>query len=418
MYSKMLLSSSSILFLSLSSVFADSCQWDTLHGNPTKLVAHRGEKAFMPEHSYGSYHMAAFEAIDYIEPDVVVTKDGILVVCHDEWLGTTTNIASIPKFADRKKNILFEGKYTTINRTDYFIHDFTYAELQEVKLVVNKNFPTRPTYFDNDFSIMSFDSYLDKIMNVTQLFNRTYGIIPELKSPEFYNSLFKSANGRWFEDQLLATLEKRGFFANQPGSPDPIMGEGDLLDSILNIKPNNYLKPNYLRAAIQSFDPESCQYLASKTKIPIVALDSETPTWYTPKGLDHIATFSKIFSPWKDLMLAGPQLYFDLTKVAYNKTQIDEMGGFLSPKDLVSECHKRGIELSPYTFYDSRQGSSLICSNPTYNSTTFPFCPKNKKDEFFYFFSIGTDYMFVENVFEAQILRLAYDYNLRLNADF
>ncbi|OLY82507.1 Glycerophosphodiester phosphodiesterase GDPD5 [Smittium mucronatum] len=406
----------SVLSVLFSSLVSSSCVWNTLDGNPSRLVGHRGEKAFMPEHSLGSYHMAAFESVDYIEPDVVVTKDQVLVVLHNEWLSDTTNVASIPKFADRKRSYLYEGKYTKINRTDYFVFDFTYAELQEIYQVQAPNFPYRPQYFNRDFHIMSLDTYLDQVQNLTTVFNRTYGVIPELKSPELFNYLNPSSNGRWFEDSLLSTFEKRGFFANQPPSRSPLQIEGDLLNSVLNIKPASYQAPNYKLAAIQSFDPDTCKYIASKTKIPVVALDSTKPTWYTPKGLDTLATFSKILSPYKDIMVAGPEAFFDLTKISYNKTEIASLGGFLQPKDLVRECHKRGIELSPYTFYDSRQASGLLCTSS--NDTRLTWCPKNKKEELKYFFELGTDYLFVENIFEAQMLRLAHDFKTRYGIDY
>ncbi|OLY82520.1 Glycerophosphodiester phosphodiesterase GDPD5 [Smittium mucronatum] len=403
------------LSILISNAVTASCVWDTLDGNPTKLLGHRGEKAFMPEHSLGSYHMAAFESADYIEPDVVASKDGELVIMHSEWMSDTTNVASIPKFADRKRNFFFNGTYAKINRTDFWIFDFTFAELQEIKLVQENFFPYRPQYFNNDFTILSVDNYLDLIANLTNTMNRTFGIVPELKSPEVFNWLNPSPNGRWFEDKLLGILEKRGFFANQPPASDPLMVGGDLLNEVMNIKPANYKAPNYKRAVIQSFDPDTCKYLASKTKIPIVYLDQRTPTTYTPKGLDIVAKFSNILSMGKEIMLDGPENYFTNEKIAFNKTQIAEMGGFLNPEQLVAEAHKRGIRLSPYTFNDSRQKLNYYCNRGLNPNATF--CPTNRKEELFYFFNLGTDYMFVENIFEAQVLRLAYDYKVRYGVD-
>ncbi|OLY80217.1 Glycerophosphodiester phosphodiesterase GDPD5 [Smittium mucronatum] len=399
----------------VSSAVSAECGWGTMDGNPTRLVGHRGEKAFMPEHTLGSYHMAAFESADYIEPDVVVSKDGVLVISHNEWLSDTTNIASIPKFADRKRSFSFKGKYININRTDFWIFDFTYAELQEIKVVQEKFFPYRPQYFNNDFSILSVDNYLDLIANVSTTMNRTFGIIPELKSPELFNYLNPTPNGRWFEDSLLSILNKRGFGANQPPASDPLMDEGDLLNQVMNIKPANYKAPNYKRAAIQSFDPETCQYLATQTKIPIVFLNNVTPMLFTPKGLDLISSFSKIFSMDKEILLTGPEVFFTLDKVAINQTEIAEMGGFLMPEQLMAEAHKRGIAMVPFTLNDSRQKLNYFCSQGRDPYTKF--CPTNRKEEMYYYFNLGVDYMFVENIFEAQMLRLAFDYKVRYGID-
>ncbi|PVU86209.1 hypothetical protein BB561_006785 [Smittium simulii] len=321
--------------------------------------------------------MAALVAADYIEPDLVLSKDGVLMVVYNEWLGDTTNVANLTQFADRKKQ------------------------------VQDNSYPYRPQYFNKDFSVLRFDEYLDHIESLSKTLDRPFGVIPELKSPEVFNALFPAANGRGYEVKLLEIMTKRNYTLNQPPPLSPVMQIGDLLDKILNIKPKNYDKPNYKLAALQSFDSETCEYLGKNTKIPIVSLDQNKPWMYTHKGLDKIASYSKILSPAKDLLLAGPAVYFEYNKISYNKTEIESMGGFLQPKDLVREAHKRRIELSPYTLPDSRQPSGLLCTK--YNDTRFEYCPENRKEEMFYFFDLGCDYVFVENIFEAQILCLAFD---------
>ncbi|PVU94009.1 hypothetical protein BB561_002873 [Smittium simulii] len=393
----MYLNISRVLLFSLTASITSAKQWGTLNKQPVRLVAHRGEKAFIPEHSAGSYHMSALESADYIEPDLVLSKDKVPVIIHNEWLSDTTNIADHPEFADRKKDYFFKGKYATINRTDWFVWDFTFAELKTLKLVQTKAYPYRPQYFNNDFTLLSFEEYLDHIENLSKILDRDFGVIPELKSPEIFNSIYPSTNGREFEDIVLGIMNARNFNVNQPPPFAPVRNN-NLLESVLNInnKRDSKDKDYYKIAAIQSFDPETCQYLASKTKIPIVSLDEYTPSMYTPKGLDKIATYSKIFSPWKDVFLAGPKAYLDYNNITYDSAEIDKLGGFLEAKDIVPEAHKRGIEVSPYTFYDSRQDNAYICSIK--NDTSFVGCPKNKKEEFFYFFDLGVDYMFVENI--------------------
>ncbi|PVU84804.1 hypothetical protein BB560_007259 [Smittium megazygosporum] len=400
----------SFLFISCFSSILAERGWNTLHGGPSKIVGHRGEKAFMPEHSLGSYHQSGLEAIDYIEPDVCLSKDGVLVVIHNEWLGDTTNVANLTQFANRKRQYQFDGKFTQINRTDWWVFDFTLAELKTLNIIQASGYPYRPQYYNTDFTVLTFEEYLDKVESLSKVLDREFGIIPELKSPEVFNTLIPSTNGRGFEDKLLEVLERRGYTVNQPSPIDAPMGTTSLIDWVLNIKPADYKKPNYKLAAIQSFDQETCQYLASQTKIPIVALDENTPTMYTPAGLDKIASYSKIFSPWKDVLFADPQVVFDLSNVTYNKDEIASMGGFLSTKDFVAEAHKRGIELSPYTFYDSRQDNLLLCGS--FNDSRITWCPKNRKEELFHVFDLGIDYIFSENHFESQMLRLSYDYEL------
>ncbi|PVU95566.1 hypothetical protein BB561_001732 [Smittium simulii] len=383
------------------------CGWNTIDGNPPSLVGHKGEKAFMPEHTLGSYHMAALEAVDYIETDISISKDGVLVIVHNGWLGQTTNVAELPQFADRKKQYIFNGKYAKINRTEWFVWDFTYAELKTINRIQDTDYAYRPQYFNNDFYILTFDEYLDHIENLSKNLDRQLGVALELKFSEVFNSLFPSDNGRGYEDKVLEVLSKRNYNINQPPPSNPVINNGDLLDHILNIKPSNYTKSSYKPVSFLSFDHETCEYLGKKTKIPVISLNLNSPWMYTPKGLDKIASYSKILSPEKNILLAGPELYFEFNEISYNKTEIESMGGFLEPKELIRESHKRGIELSPFTLYDSRQPSGLLCTR--FNDTRFKYCPKNRKEEMFYYFELGCSYITVENIFEAQILRLAFD---------
>ncbi|PVU91259.1 hypothetical protein BB559_004211 [Furculomyces boomerangus] len=407
------------IFSSLAIIFSGSVAsrnvWNTLDGNPTRLVGHRGEKAFMPEHSLGSYNMAALLSVDYIEPDLCLTKDGELVVIHNEWLGDTTNIANLTQFADRKKQLTFNGKYTQINRTDWFTFDFTMAELETITVTQSQAYPWRPQYYNTIFKMLSFDQYLDTVESLSATLNRTFGIIPELKSPELFNTYHPSANGRYFEDKLIETLTKRGYTQNQPPPKKPLMKGDDLLNQMLNVDNSDLPPSSYKVATIQSFDPECLQYLSTKTKIPLVNLDSTIAMYYTPGGLDYMAKFASIFSMAKQVLITEPALYFELSKISYNATQIAALGGFLSTADLVKECHKRGIELSPYTFYDSRQSLANICD--TVSDPRIKFCPKNSKEEQNYMFNLGIDYLFVENVFESQSLRLAFDYEIRYSSE-
>ncbi|PVV02508.1 hypothetical protein BB560_003037 [Smittium megazygosporum] len=402
--------------LSIFSLFAGTClsanSWNTLDGNPPRFAGHRGEKAFLPEHSFGSYHQAALESVDYIEPDLVLSKDGKLVVLHNEWLSDTTNVANLTQFANRKRQYVFDGKFAKINRTDWWVFDFTVDELKTIKLRQAPEFAYRPQYYNNDFSIPTFEEYLDEVESLTKILDREFGIIPELKSPEVFNALFPSANGRGFEDGLLEVLQRRGYTVNQPPPQRGSMKTKDLIDWVMNVKSANYQKPNYKLATIQSFDQDTCQYLAKTTKVPIVALDQSHPTYFTPKGIQNIATYADTFSVGKDLLVAGPQAFFDLNNITYSKQEIESMGGFLTPKQIVAEAHKCGLKVCPYTLYDSRQSNGLLCSRV--NDTRLAWCPKNRKEELYYFFDLGVDSLFVENIFEAQMLRLAYNYELAL----
>ncbi|PVV04028.1 hypothetical protein BB560_001478 [Smittium megazygosporum] len=402
------LSHQCLLFLvCISGIFAE-CKWNTLKGNPTKLIGSGGDKAYMPSNSLGGFHFAAMSASDYIEAGVCLSKDGILVVHENEWLSETTNVEELEEFSDRKRRYEFEGKSTKFNKTDWWVFDFTAEELKTLTLKQNTSSPHVPQYFNKDFNVITFEEYLDKVEGLCQDFDREFGILPELKSPEMFNAFLSNANGTEFEDKFLEVLKQRGYTEHQPPSERSRMNTGDLINHVMNIKPAGYKKPKYKLAAIQSLDQHTCKYLAKKTKIPIISLDKQTPSMYTPKGLDKIASYAKIFRPWKDIFFAGPKAYFDLNRIPYDQEEIDSMGGFLGPVNFVREAHKRGIELSGYPFRDSSEDNKLLCTR--FRNANLGYCPKNQKDELFYIFTIGIDHACVENLFEAQMLRLSYHY--------
>lgn len=139
-------------------------------------MAHRGEKVLMPEHTVASYEFAAIEGADYVEPDLVLTQDGQLVCHHDLSLRSGTDVADLPQFADRMKNLTMDygGGFTEEILNNWFIHDFTLEELKQihVKQLVRG---IRPQYFNNLFEIPTFTEYLDVIHKMSYLQNRSIG---------------------------------------------------------------------------------------------------------------------------------------------------------------------------------------------------------------------------------------------------
>ena len=102
-------------------------EWKTLSGEPPIVIAHRGASGVLPEHTIAAYYKAIQMRADYIEPDLVITKDGHLVARHDRYLSGSTDISDRPEFADRKRtDPSREGE-------DWFIEDFTLAEIKTLK---------------------------------------------------------------------------------------------------------------------------------------------------------------------------------------------------------------------------------------------------------------------------------------------
>ena len=131
-----------ILFILLG---ISQAEWKTLSKRPTKLIGHRGERAYaIPEHSLAGYHMAMWEHIDFVEPDLVMTKDLKIVCYHGISLKLNTDIASRLEFANRKKSLELNdipGSGGTINITDdWFVKDLTLKELKTQAMCLSPTF--------------------------------------------------------------------------------------------------------------------------------------------------------------------------------------------------------------------------------------------------------------------------------------
>lgn len=131
----------------------------------------------MPEHSLGSYHLASVLGADYVEPDLVLTKDAVIVCMHDPDLAATTDVADRPEFASKRRNLtaFMYGKNTTIEN-NWFTIDFTLAELKKLRLK-QRQVGIRPSYFDQTFTVPTFQEYLDKIKEMSEKMGVKIGII-------------------------------------------------------------------------------------------------------------------------------------------------------------------------------------------------------------------------------------------------
>ncbi|MGL4242412.1 MAG: glycerophosphodiester phosphodiesterase family protein, partial [Beijerinckiaceae bacterium] len=101
----------------------------TLDGKPPLVIGHRGASGYLPEHTIESYKLAIEQGADFIEPDLVMTKDGYLIARHEPMLGATTDVSEKPEFASRKRKLLVDG----VETDDWFASDFTIAEIRQLR---------------------------------------------------------------------------------------------------------------------------------------------------------------------------------------------------------------------------------------------------------------------------------------------
>ncbi len=189
------------------------------------IIAHRGASGYLPEHTLEAYRLGIEQGADFIEPDLVMTKDGVLVARHDIYLSSTTNVASKPEFADRKR--------TVGDKTDWFVMDFTLAELKTLR--ARQPFPGRDTSFNDQYEIPTFDEIIEVVRDAGAQ-GKTVGLHIEMKRPD----LFKSEVDPDLSDTLASA------FAPLTDSGIPVF--------------------------FQCFDGEFVREIAGKTNAPLVLL--------------------------------------------------------------------------------------------------------------------------------------------------
>ena len=157
------------------------------------LIGHRGASGYRPEHTLAAYELAIEQGADYIEPDLVSTKDGVLVARHENEIGGTTDVADHPEFADRRTTKVIDGRPVT----GWFTEDFTYKELRTLR--AKERLPqVRPdnTAYDGEERIPT----LDEVIKLAR--REGVGIYPETKHPTYFDSI-----GLSLEEPLVAALE-------------------------------------------------------------------------------------------------------------------------------------------------------------------------------------------------------------------
>lgn len=269
----------------------------TLDGSPPLIIAHRGASGYLPEHTLAAYERAVEMGADFIEPDLVVTKDGYLIARHENEFSSTSDVAE--RYPNRKTTKEIEGRKVS----GWFTEDFTLAEIRSVRARERLSF--RPQEFNGKFAIPTLQEVLALVRRMEKKFGRKIGVYPELKHPTFFRK-----QGLPLEDRLLMELGQADF------SPD-----ADLV-------------------FIQSFEAESLKELAKKSRWKLVQLlerDSFLGSTISDAKLNEIRTYAAGIGPDKRLILPEGLL-----------------PGLSSPTDLVKRAHAAGLFVHAYTFRSER----------------------------------------------------------------
>ena len=144
------------------------------------VIGHRGASGYRPEHTLAAYRLAIAQGADYIEPDLVSTKDGVLVARHENEISGTTDVAEHPEFADRRTTKVIDGT----SMTGWFTEDFTLAELKTLRAIERlPEVRTANTAYDGRFEVPTLQEVLNLARAESRRHGRTIGVYPETKHP-------------------------------------------------------------------------------------------------------------------------------------------------------------------------------------------------------------------------------------------
>lgn len=265
------------------------------------VIAHRGASGERPEHTLAAYELAIEQGADFIEPDLVMTRDGQLVARHENNIADTTDVAARPKFRDRRTSKTIDGA----RHTGWFTEDFTLAELKTLRAKERLPVLRRGnTKYDGRFDVPTLGEVIALAKAASARTGRTIGVYPETKHPSYF-----AAIGLPMEAALVAALEAAGW----NGADAPVF--------------------------IQSFEVNNLKALKRLTGVPLIQLldaeggpaDEAQPSYAAmarPEGLKAIAAYAAGIGPHKSLVVKGD--------------------GTATP--LVADAHAAGLKVHPWTF--------------------------------------------------------------------
>ncbi len=321
------------------------------------VIAHRGASGYRPEHTLAAYELGARLGADYVEPDLVRTKDGVLVARHENEISGTTDVASRPEFAARRTTKVVDG----VPLTGWFTEDFTLAELQSLRAI--ERIPAirpRNTRFDGLYEVPTFQEVIDLTKRLSKELGRPIGIYPETKHPTYFRDI-----GLPLEEPLVRALNRNG------------------------------LNSRHAKVFVQSFEVGNLQMLDRELRVPLVQLlgartqkpwdfvVSGDPRTYadmaTPAGLSDIAEYADGVGPSKDYIVPR-----------------DAAGNSLPPTSFVDDAHDAGLLVHPYTFRNENSFLPLELRLPP-DASADPAAYGDAAAEYEQFFELGVDGLFSDN---------------------
>ena len=366
--------------LLLVAVSAVSAVWATGGGGREEsplVIGHRGAAGYLPDHTLEGYELAIKLGADYIEPDLVATKDGHLIARHEPNITSTTDVASHPEFADRLTTKVVDG----VAETGFFASDFSLAEIKTLRAV--QPLAERPQQFNGRFEIPTLGEVIDLAKRMSKKIGREIGVYPETKHPTYHADL-----GLPLERRLVKELRRAGW--NNRKAPVFIQSfeqsNLQLLDRLTSVRLVQLVDANDVDpdGTISYAPPFDRPYDWTVSGDP--ELESRTFGFFTTdEGLEEISEYADGIGPWKPYIVSSRAIALNADgSVAdangdglVNETDRE----LLPPTDLVERAHDHGLLIHTWTFRnEQRRLASDYGGNPI--------------NEYLLFYELGVDGLF------------------------
>ncbi|MBI5925632.1 MAG: glycerophosphodiester phosphodiesterase [Aquabacterium sp.] len=330
------------------------------------VIGHRGASGYLPEHTLESYALAIELGADFVEPDLVATKDGHLIARHEPNITNTTDVAEHPEFASRRRTAVVDGA----TEEGFFASDFTLAEIKRLR--AKQAFGERPQQFNGHLQIPTLEEVIALVKRKTLEQRRVIGIYPETKHPTYHKQL-----GLPLEGRLLTALTLAGW--NHRHAPVFIQSfeQGNLkaLSKLTKVRliqlvDANDVNPDGTLDFTAPFDRPYDWTASGKPE-----LLARTFGWLTTdEGLQDVASYAYGIGPWKRYIvptLANP----DGSGPGEAKLKL------AAPTDLIERAHAAGLKVHTWTFRnEQRRLAGDYAGNPI--------------NEYLQFFDLGIDGVF------------------------
>jgi glycerophosphoryl diester phosphodiesterase len=325
------------------------------HDDGPLVIAHRGASGYRPEHTLAAYELGARMGADYIEPDLVITKDGELVARHENEISQTTDVEQHPEFAGRRTTKTIDG----VQVTGWFTEDFTLAELKTLR--AEERIPDvrqENTIYNGRYQVPTLQEVIELARGLSRELDREIGIYPETKHPTYFQDI-----GLPLERPLVRTLRRNGL--------------DDRRDEVFV----QSFETTNLKQLDRQIDVRLVQLLDSADRRPADLVKQSDPRTYgdlaTDAGLRDIAEYADGVGPWKNYIVPR-----------------NAAGASQPPTDFVRRAHRAGLIVHTWTFRNENQFLPLELRS---DGGADPNAYGDAFTEYEQFFELGVDGVFSDN---------------------